>query len=45
MALSDSIMPGTLSTHALDEEPSRKRARSILLSVQWLRSLMGFPSG
>ena len=40
-----SMMPGTFSTQALDEAPPSKRARSMLLSVLWLHSLMAFPSG
>ena len=33
MALRDNMIPGTLSTHALEEEPSSKRVQSMLLSV------------
>ena len=39
------IIPGTLSTQALTEDPSRRRARSMLFRVQWLLSLIALPSG
>ena len=45
MAFSASMMPGISSTHFREGTPSSKRARSILLMVLWLRSLMEFPSG
>ena len=39
------MIPGTFSTHALEDVPSSKRARSMLFMVRWLRSLTAFPSG
>ena len=45
MALRVSIIPGTLSTQALAEGPSSRRARSMLFRVRWLLSLMALPSG
>ena len=40
-----SMIPGTLSTQALAEGPSSRRARSMLFRVRWLLSLMALPSG
>ena len=45
IALRVSIIPRTLSTHALAEGPSSRRARSMLFKVRWLHSLMALPSG
>ena len=45
MVLRVSMIPGTLSTQALAEGPSSRRARSMLLRVRWLLSLMALPSG
>ena len=45
MALRVNMIPGTLSTHALEEDPLSRRARSMLFSVLWLCSLMALPSG
>ena len=45
IALRVSMIPGTLSTQALAEGPSSKRARSMLFRVRWLLSLMALPSG
>ena len=45
MALRVSMRPGTFSTQAREDEPSNKRARSMLFMVLWLRSLTAFPSG
>ena len=45
MAFNASMIPGILSTQVQEGVPSSKRARNILLMVQWLRSLMEFPSG
>ena len=45
MALRVSIIPGTLSTQALVEGPSSKRAQSKLFRVWWLLSLIALPSG
>ena len=39
------MIPRTLSTHALEEGLSSRRAQSILLRVRWLRSLIALPSG
>ena len=45
IALSVSMILGTLSTQALAEGPSSKRAPSMLFRVRWLLSLMALPSG
>ena len=45
IALRANMMPGTFSTHVLEEVPSSRRARSMLFMVRWLRSFMKFPSG
>ena len=45
IALRVSMIPGTLSTQALVDGPSSKRARSMLFRVWWLLSLMALPSG
>ena len=45
MAFYANMMPGILSTHVREGTPSSKQARSMLLMVLWLRSLMEFPSG
>ena len=45
MAFNASMMPGILSTHVREGVPSSKRARSMLLMVRWLHSLVEFPFG
>ena len=45
IALRVNIIPGTLSTQALAEGPSSRRARSMLFRVRWLLSLIVLPSG
>ena len=45
IALRVNIIPGTLSTQALAEGPSSRRARSMLFRVRWLLSLIALSSG
>ena len=45
IALRVNMIPGTLSTQALAEGPSSRRAGSMLFRVRWLLSLMALPSG
>ena len=45
IALRVIMIPGTLSTQALAEGPSSRRAQGMLFRVRWLLSLMALPSG
>ena len=45
IALRVSIIPGTLSTQALAEGPSSRRAMSMLFRIRWLLLLIVLPSG
>ena len=45
MAFSASMMPGISTTHFREGKSLNKRARSMLFTVLWLRSLMELPPG